>query len=117
MAAAGEQIRPHLTYLPGLADLLGRVGTYVEAWVREFYASLWIDPEHRFIHFSFAGRDFRLQSAAARDVLRLTFSRTRVHEECYGRVNPPRRAVGGIEPPVETVSSCFLQPFTAGSSR
>ena len=29
VAAAGEQIRPHLSYLPGLIDLLGRTGRYV----------------------------------------------------------------------------------------
>ena len=28
--AAGETIRPYLTYLPRLADLLGRLGPYVE---------------------------------------------------------------------------------------
>ena len=26
VAATGEQIRPHLTYLPGLSDLLGWIG-------------------------------------------------------------------------------------------
>ena len=57
VAAAGEQIRPHLSYLPGLIDLLGRIGRYVPSWVHEFYATLWIDPGHRFIHFAFKGRD------------------------------------------------------------
>jgi hypothetical protein len=28
---ASEQIRPHLTYLPGLADLIGRSGKYVQS--------------------------------------------------------------------------------------
>ena len=40
VAAAGEQIRPHLSYLPGLIDLLGRTGRYVPSWVCEFYSSL-----------------------------------------------------------------------------
>ena len=53
VAAIGEQIRPHLTYLPGLSDLLGQTGRYVPSWVCEFYSSLWIDPRHRFIHFAF----------------------------------------------------------------
>ena len=44
VAAAGEHIRPYLAYLPGLIDLLGRTGLYVPSWVRQFYASLWIDP-------------------------------------------------------------------------
>ena len=59
VAAVGEQIHPHLSYLPGLSDLLGWTGRYVPSWVREFY-SLWIDPSHRFIHFAFRGRDYRL---------------------------------------------------------
>ena len=29
VVAAREQIRPHLSYLPGLIDLLGRIGRYV----------------------------------------------------------------------------------------
>ena len=40
VAAAGEQIRPHLSYLPGLTYLLGWTGRYVPSWVREFYSSL-----------------------------------------------------------------------------
>ena len=60
LVAAGEQIHPHLSYLPGLTDLLGWTGRYVPSWVREFYSSLWIDPGHRFIHFAFRGCDYRL---------------------------------------------------------
>ena len=70
-AVVGEQIRPHLNYLPGLADLLGWTGRYVPSWVREFYASLWIDPRHRYIHFAFRGHDYRLQSSRAREILRI----------------------------------------------
>ena len=58
VVVAREQIHPHLSYLPGLAYLLGWTGRYVPSWVREFYASLWIDPRHRFIHFAFRGRDY-----------------------------------------------------------
>ena len=36
VAAAGEHIRPYLSYLLGLIDLLGRIGRYVPSWVREF---------------------------------------------------------------------------------
>ena len=43
---AGESIRPHFEYLPGLADLMERSGRHVARWVWEFYASLWIDPGH-----------------------------------------------------------------------
>jgi len=62
VAARGEQVHPHLTFLPGLVDLLGWTGRYVASWVREFYASLWIDSGHRFIHFTFRGCDHRLYS-------------------------------------------------------
>ena len=43
VAAAGEHIRPYLSYLPGLTDLLGWTSLYVPSWVCEFYATLWID--------------------------------------------------------------------------
>ena len=33
-AAAREHICPYLTYLSGLADLIGRTGLYVPSWVR-----------------------------------------------------------------------------------
>ena len=49
VAAGGEQVCPHLTFLHGLVDLLGQIGRYIASWVREFYASLWIDP----IYFAF----------------------------------------------------------------
>jgi hypothetical protein len=34
----GEQLRPHLSFLPGLSDFLGRTGAYCGTWVREFYS-------------------------------------------------------------------------------
>ena len=34
IAAAREHIRPYLSYLPGLIDLLGQTGLYVPSWVR-----------------------------------------------------------------------------------
>ena len=71
VAAAREYIRPYLAYLSGLTDLIGRTGLYVPSWVRQFYASLYIDPQHRFIHFAFIGRDYRLMSFRVREILRL----------------------------------------------
>ena len=56
--------------MSGLIDLLGRIGRYVPLWVREFYATLWIDPGHRFIHFAFRGRDYKLMSFRVREILR-----------------------------------------------
>ena len=70
VAAAGEQSRPYLSYLPGLTNLLGRTGRYVASWVCEFYATLWIDPQHKFIHFAFRGRDYKLMSFRVREILR-----------------------------------------------
>ena len=84
IAAAGEHIHPYLSYLPGLIDLLRRTGLYVPSWVREFYATLWINPQHRFIHFAFRGRDYRLMSFRVRGILRLQEQPIRLHEVCYG---------------------------------
>ena len=82
--AAGEHIRPYLAYLLGLTDLIGRTGLYVPYWVRQFYASLFIDPHHNFIHFAFKGRDYRMTSTRAREIRRLQEQPIRLHEACYG---------------------------------
>ena len=79
MAAGAEQVCPHLTYLPGLADLLWETAKYIASWVREFYSSLWIDPGHRFIHFTFRGCDRRLYSDRVREILRILGSATQIH--------------------------------------
>ena len=71
VAAAGEHIHPYLSYLLGLTDLLGWTDLYVLSWVYEFYSALWIDLLHRFIHFAFRGRDYRLMSSRVREILRL----------------------------------------------
>ena len=71
VAAAGEHIHPYLSYLLGLVDLIGRTGVYVPSWVWQFYASLYIDPHHNFIHFAFNIRDYRVMSFRAREILRL----------------------------------------------
>ena len=71
VAAAGEHILPYLAYLPVLTDLLGWIGLYVPSWIRQFYASLWIDPQHKYIHFAFRGRDYRLMRSRVREILRL----------------------------------------------
>jgi hypothetical protein len=39
VAVIGEQLRPHISFLPGLSDLLGQIGAYCGTWVREFYSS------------------------------------------------------------------------------
>ena len=89
VAVAGEHIHPYLSYLPGLIDLIGRTRLYVSSWVRQFYATLWIDPHHKFIHFAFGGRDYRLTSTRVREILRLQEQPVRLHEVCYGLIAPP----------------------------
>ena len=71
IAAAREHIHPYLSYLPGLTDLFGWMGLYVPSWVHQFYATLWIDPQHRYIHFALRGRDYKLTSTRVREILRL----------------------------------------------
>ena len=117
VVVVGEQIHPHLSYLPGLIDLLGRTGQYVPSWVREFYASLWIDPRHRYIHFAFRGYDCRLQSSRAREILRILESSTRIHKIYYGETEPPRHRHDGRVPPIDLVRACFTEPFGEESSR
>jgi hypothetical protein len=46
LLAAGADLEGHLTYLPGLLSLLTTSGRYIEEWVRVFYATIWIDPDH-----------------------------------------------------------------------
>jgi hypothetical protein len=103
--------------MPGLADLLGQTNRYVPSWVREFYASLWIDPGHRYIHFAFRGCDYRLPSSRATEILRILDSSTRLHEICYGQTEPPRRPQDEQVPPKDLVRACFIEPFGEGSSR
>ena len=79
VAARGEQVRPHLTFLPRLVDLLGWTERYIASWVREFYASLWIDPSQRYIHFVFRGHDHRLYSNRVREILMILKSATKIH--------------------------------------
>ena len=117
VAAAGEHICPYLSYLLGLIDLLERIGLYVPSWVREFYATLWIDPHHRFIHFAFRGRDYRLMSSRVREILRLQEQPIRLYEVCYGLIAPPRCSHGSLVPSTDLVRHYFTEPFSEGSSR
>jgi hypothetical protein len=113
----GEQLHPHLSFLPGLSNFLGRTRAYCGTWVREFYSSLWIDPAHEFIHFAFRGRDHRLYSTRVREILRLSASETKIHQLCFGQTSPPRRPHGGTVPPIDMIRPCFREPFGEGSRR
>jgi hypothetical protein len=113
----GADIRQYFTYLPGLLGLLVLPGTYVEEWVREFFASIWIAPDHSYIHYALVGRDYRVSAQRAREIWGLRAYDTKIHELCYGNFEPPRRPHGGALPPVDFVASCFRQPFGEGFSR
>jgi hypothetical protein len=97
----GEQLRPHLSFLPGLLDLLGRTGAYCGTWVREFYSSLWIDPAHEFIHFAFRGHDRRLYNTRVQEILRLSALEIKIHQLCFEHMIRPY----------------FREPFGEGSRR
>jgi hypothetical protein len=107
VAVVGEQLRPHISFLLGLSDLLGRTGAYCGTWVREFYSSLWIDPAHEFIHFAFRGRDRRLYSTRVQEILRLPASETKIHQLCFSQTPPLRHPHGGTVPPTNLVRQCF----------
>ena len=92
-------------------------GQAFPSWVHQFYATLWIDPQHRYIHFAFRDRDYRLLSSRVREILRLQEQPIRLHEVCYGQTAPPRRPHGGLVPPTDLVRHCFTEPFGEGSSR
>jgi hypothetical protein len=96
-----------LTYILGLVCLLALPGTYVEEWVREFYATVWISPDHSFIHYALAGSDYRVSAQRARETLGLQESETRIHELCYSRIEPPCHPHGGSLPSVEFVAPCY----------
>ena len=97
--------------------MIGRTGLYVPSWVRQFYASLFIDPHHRYIHFAFRGRDYRLTSQRVREILRVQEQSVRLHEVYYGQTEPPRRPHGGMVPPTDLVRHCFTEPFGEGLRR
>jgi len=113
----GADIRQYFTYLIGLPELLALPGTYCEEWVREFYASVWVSPDHSYIHYALADTDYRVTTRRAREVLGLATSPTRIHQLCYGNFEPPRRPHSGALSPVDLVTPCFRRPFGEGSSR
>jgi len=65
----GANIRQYFTYLTGLRELLALPGTYCEEWVREFYASVLVSPDHSYIHYALAGTDYRVTAQSDKEVL------------------------------------------------
>jgi hypothetical protein len=66
LLAAGADSEVHLSYLPRLLTLLTTSGRYVEEWVRVFYASVWIDPNHQWMRFRFEREDVTLHASQIR---------------------------------------------------
>jgi hypothetical protein len=55
-AAGGADVREHFAHFRGLPRLLSiEQNRYIEDWVRVFYATAWIAPERRAVHFMFGG--------------------------------------------------------------
>ena len=113
----GVDMRHYFTYLSDFPGLLALPGTYVKEWVREFYASVWIAPDHSYIHYALAGIDYRVIAQRAREVFGLNAYATRIHQLCYGNFESPRRPHDGALPPTDFVAPCFCQPFGESSSR
>nr|AGT15933.1 hypothetical protein SHCRBa_010_J05_R_20 [Saccharum hybrid cultivar R570] len=116
-AAGSEEIQQHIEYLPGLEALVTRPGLYVEEWVKIFYSTVWIDPDHEFIQFMFRGEVYKLLTREIRETFGFVQSETRIHSLCYGTTDPPRRSHGGVCPPATHVAALFRPPFGPESRR
>jgi hypothetical protein len=117
LLAAGADSEVHLTYLPGLLTLLTTSGRYVEEWVRVFYATVWIDPDHHWMRFRFEREDVTITASQIRQLFGFHESSTRLHSLCYGTSDPPRRPHGGVAPGTAHVAALFRPPFSDGSRR
>jgi len=104
-----EEMKGHLTYMPGLLDLLTRAHEYVPGWVKIFFATLWIPRGQQYIEFMFRGDHHRLYREEIVEPLGVDLiPTTQVHELCYPGAAPPRRALaGGTPPPIKIVSVLF----------
>jgi hypothetical protein len=103
--------------LPGLLTLLTTSGRYVEEWVRVFYATVWIDPNHHWMRFRFEREDVTITASQIRQLFGFPESTTRLHSLCYGTSDPPRRPHGGVAPGTAHVAALFRLPFSDGSRR
>ena len=101
-AAGGADVREHFAHFRGLPRLLEmEQNRYIEDWVRVFYATAWIAPERRAVHFVFGGQVFGLSRATIAGILGVDLVDVSLHEMVYGDADPPCRAmIGGIAPSV-----------------
>jgi hypothetical protein len=117
LLVAGADSEIHLSYLPGLLSLLTASGRYIEEWVRVFYATIWIDPDHQWMRFRFEREDLTLHASQIRQLFGFPESSTRLHSLCYSTSDPPRRPHGGVARATAHVTALFRPPFTDGSRR
>jgi hypothetical protein len=106
-----------LSYLPRLLTLLTTSSRYVEEWVRVFYASVWIDPDHQWMRFYFEREDVTIHASQIRQLFGFPESSTRLHSLCYGTSDRPRRPHGGVAPATAHVMALFRPAFIDGSRR
>jgi hypothetical protein len=117
LLAVGADSEVHLTYLPGLLTLLTTSVWYVEEWVRVFYATVWIDPDHHWMSFRFEQEDVTITASQIRQLFEFRESSTQLHSLCYGSSDPPHRPHGGVAPSTAHVAALFRPPFSDGSRR
>jgi hypothetical protein len=97
--------------------LLTTSGRYVEKWVRVFYATVWIDPDHHWMRFHFEREDVTIDASQICQLFGFNESSTRLHCLCYGTSDPPRRPHYGVAPSTAHVVALFRPPFSDGSRR
>ena len=104
-----EEMKGHLTYMPGLLDPLTKAHEYVPDWVKIFFTTLWIPRGRQYIEFMFRGDHHRLYREEIAKALGVDLvPTTQVHELCYpGAVPPCRSLAGGMPPPVKIVFVLF----------
>jgi hypothetical protein len=110
--ATGAESEGHITYLLGLYSLLTFGGRYVEEWVRVFYAIVWINPGHQWMRFRFEHEDVTLHTTQIRELFGFPESTTRLHNMCYGTLDPPHHPHNGVAPSTAHVAALFRPPFT-----
>ena len=87
-----------LSYILGLARLLIGSSSYVDWWVRVFYAIIWNDPNHEWFQFI--------------ELFGFSTLQTCIHGICYGTIDPFRCPHGGDVPPTAHVAPLFRLPQT-----
>jgi hypothetical protein len=117
LLAAGADSKVHLSYLPSLLTLLTTSDRYVEEWVRVFYATIWIDPDHHWMRFRFEREDVTIHASQIRQLFGFHESSTHLHSLCYGTSDPPHRPHDGVAPGTTHVAALFRPPFSNGSRR